>query len=133
MGNFDGTVGKIVGEIKAARAKKESEAKSAAETAETMFGDVGKLIEELGPELTKQFPDLAPEVLLNPWVKRGDGVTRGDGVIENRLRLKRNGNENEVHLACQGNKIRVRGATIPSEEAHSAIIREIVEFFAADK
>jgi hypothetical protein len=117
MGNFDGTVAKIVGEIKAAQAKKESEAKSATETAETTFGGVGKLIEELRPQLSGQFPDLAPQIWLGPWVKRGDGQ------IENNLTLQRNETKKEVPLVCQGDRVRVGKDTMPSEGASAPAMR----------
>ena len=72
MGNFDGTVRKIITDINAERDKRKSEAESNATTAETLLGGIGQLIEELQPELAKVLPDLAPEVSLGTWVRRDD-------------------------------------------------------------
>jgi hypothetical protein len=125
MGDRDSTVRKIIGDINAARAKKKSDDNSAAASADAIFGGIGKLIEELQPELVKKFPDLAPEVSLGPWVQRSGG-------IETVLKLKRNGKEKEVTLACQAATVRVGRDTIPSKDAQPAIIQEIVGFFTAD-
>jgi hypothetical protein len=128
MGKFDETVGKIIAEINADRAKKKSETDTAAATAETTFGGIGQLIQELQPELDKTFPDLVPELSLGTWVKRGDGV------IENTLTLKRVGNSKEIYLAASGGSVRVgkEKKVVPSENAHPAIIQEIVRFFTAN-
>ena len=125
MADRDSTVRKIIGDINAARAKKKSDTNSAAASADAIFGGIGKLIEELQPELAKKFPDLAPEISLGPWVQRSGG-------IETVLKLKRNGKGKDVTLACQGATVRVGKDTIPSEDAQSAIIQEIVGFFTID-
>ena len=126
MGNFDGTVRKIITDINAARDKRKSEAESNAATAETIFGGIGQLIQELQPELVKLLPDLAPEVSLSTWVRR-------DGVLENTLSLNRIGNHKDIPLRAgdAGGKVTVGENMIRSEDAHGAIIQEIVLFFSA--
>ena len=126
MGNFDGTVRKIITDINAARGKRKSEAESNAATAETIFGGIGQLIQELQPELVKLLPDLAPEVSLSTWVRR-------DGVLENTLSLNRIGNHKDIPLRAgdAGGKVTVGENMIRSEDAHGAIIQEIVLFFSA--
>jgi len=126
MGNFDGTVRKIITDINAERNKRKSEAESNATTAETLLGGIGQLIQELQPELAKVLPDLAPEVSLGTWVRR-------DGVLENTLSLTRAGNHKDIPLLAGlgGGKVKVGENTMRSEDAHGAIIQEIVRFFSA--
>jgi hypothetical protein len=126
MENFDGTVRKIITDINAERDKRKSEAESNAMTPETIFGGIGQLIQELQPELAKVLPDLAPEVSLGAWVRR-------DGVLENTLSLNRVGNHKHIPLLAGvgGGKVKVGENTIRSEDAHGAIIQEIVRFSSA--
>jgi len=125
MGNLDGTVRKIITDINAEWDKRKSEAESNAKDAETIFGGIGQLIQELQPELAKVLPDLAPNVSLGTWVRR-------DGVLENTLSLTRAGNHKDIPLAgVGGGKVRVGEDTIRSEDTHGAIIQEIVRFFSA--
>ena len=125
MGNLDGTVRKIITDINAEWDKRKSEAESNAKDAETIFGGIGQLIQELQPELAKVLPGLAPNVSLGTWVRR-------DGVLENTLSLTRAGNHKDIPLAgVGGGKVRVGEDTIRSEDTHGAIIQEIVRFFSA--
>ena len=58
---------------------------------------------------------------------------RRDGVLENTLSLNRVGNHNDIPLLAGlgGGKVKVGENTIRSEDAHAAIIQEIVRFFSA--
>src|SRR5215469_10011756 len=103
MGNFDGTVRKIITDINAERDKRKSEAESNAMTAETIFGGIGQLIQELQPELAKVLPDLAPEVSLGAWVRR-------DGVLENTLSFNRVGNHKHIPLLAESVAVKLRWA-----------------------
>jgi hypothetical protein len=94
MGEFDGTVNKIINDISAVRNERQNEARALSTAAENKFGNVGQLIRELQPALASKFSDEEPSIELGDWVKTKNGAT-------NKLKLKRKGQARERNIELE--------------------------------
>src|ERR1700733_5560408 len=70
MERFDQPVNTIMARIAAARSTKQDEANSLAMTADSMFGNVRMMIEELRPRLAEKLPELKPEISMSGWTQK---------------------------------------------------------------
>jgi hypothetical protein len=127
MPTFDQLVNKTVSDIAAARRDQQNLAKSAAQTAENMFGQVGAFISELRPRLAKEFPDQQPSVSLDDWKTTATGAT-------NTIELARVGAaDKQITLAVTfgASDVLVNGDKLPTHGIIDVIAAEIGHFFKA--
>jgi hypothetical protein len=124
MGDFDGTVQKVVRMIAETRREQQQRAASVTTTAENMFGNVRKMILELNAALAARFPELQPSVSMEGWSEIDDRVV-------NTIKLKKADGEKDITLSFKfgESEVLVNGDRFYDHGVVDVIATEIAHFF----